>query len=128
MIEGLSKVLTPKPKGEVYEVGTNDTVERVAIAGANAIQCLIADRDNFRNRANAQQQDLVALSAINKKLRARLALVRHRYVELATSIIAQLEQLDRATRDAMQDKDDSLSPPSDDANLVALTNRLKPND
>ena len=34
MIEGLSKVLTPKPKGEVYEGDTDDTVERVAIAGA----------------------------------------------------------------------------------------------
>ena len=105
MIEGLSKVLTPKPKGEVYERDTDDTVERVAIAGANAIQRLIADRDNFRNRTNAQQQDLVALSAINKELRGRLALVRHHYVELATSIIAQLEQFDRATRNAYEGYD-----------------------
>lgn len=128
MIEGLSKVLTPKPKGEVYEGDTDDTVERVAIAGANAIQRLIADRDSFRNRTNAQQQDLVALSAINKELRGRLALVRHHYVELATSIIAQLEQFDRATREAMQDKGNALSPPSDHADLVALANRLKPSD
>jgi len=86
------------------------------------------ERPGFRNRTNAQQQDLVALSAINKELRGRLALVRHHYVELATSIIAQLEQFDRATREAMQDKGNALSPPSDDADLVALANRLKPSD
>jgi hypothetical protein len=99
MIEGLSQVLTP-PRSEPYE--GDDTVERVAIAGANAIQCLIADRDDLRRRANAQQQNLVALSAINEELRGRLDLVRRHYVELATNIVAQLEQFDRATRDAMQ--------------------------
>ena len=99
MIEGLSQVLTP-PRSEPYE--GDDTVERVAIAGANAIQCLIADRDDLRRRANAQQQNLVALSAISEELRGRLDLVRRHYVELATNIVAQLEQFDRATRDAMQ--------------------------
>jgi hypothetical protein len=99
MIEGLSQVLTP-PRSEPYE--GDDTVERVAIAGANAIQCLIADRDDLRRRANAQQQNLVALSAINEELRGRLDLVRRHYVELAKNIVAQLEQFDRATRDAMQ--------------------------
>lgn len=99
MIEGLSQVLTP-PRSEPYE--GDDTVERVAIAGANAIQCLIADRDDLRSRANAQQQNLVALSAINEELRGRLDLVRRHYVELAKNIVAQLEQFDRATRDAMQ--------------------------
>jgi len=99
MIEGLSQVLTP-PRSEPYE--GDDTVERVAIAGANAIQCLIADRDDLRRRANVQQQNLVALSAINEELRGRLDLVRRHYVELAKNIVAQLEQFDRATRDAIQ--------------------------
>jgi hypothetical protein len=58
---------------------------------------------SLRHRSNAQQRDLVAGSAINNELRGRLAVVRHHYVELATNIIAQLEQFDRATRDAMQD-------------------------
>jgi hypothetical protein len=107
MIEGLSKLPTPKPKGEVCEGDTNDAVERVAFAGANAIHRLIADRDSFRNRANAQQQDLVALNAINNELRGRLALVRRHYVELATNIIAQLERFDRSTREAAQDRDNS---------------------
>jgi hypothetical protein len=115
MIEGLSKVLTMT--GEAHNSDTDDTVERVAIA---------ADRDDFRNRANAQQQDLLSLSAINKELRGRIVLVRHHYVELATRIIAQLEQFERATRDALQDKNPAPTPQSDDADLLALANRLKP--
>jgi hypothetical protein len=124
MIEGLSKVMTMT--GEAHNSDTDDTVERVAIAGANAIQRLIADRDDFRNRANAQQQDLLSLSAINKELRGRIVLIRHHYVELATRIIAQLEQFDRATRDALQDKNHAPTPQSDDADLLSLANRLKP--
>ena len=65
MIEGLSKVLTMT--GEAHKSDADDSVERVAIAGANAIQRLIADRDDFRNRANAQQQDLLCSSALNKE-------------------------------------------------------------
>ena len=127
MIEGLLRVVTPKPGVEANEDMTDDnTLERVAIAGASAIQRLIADRDSLRNRVHVQQQDLVALSAINNELRGRIALVHHRYIELAKMIIAQLEQFDRATRDAMQDKGDVATPPSDYADLIALANRLKP--
>jgi|RifCSP13_3_1023840.scaffolds.fasta_scaffold83303_1 hypothetical protein len=127
MIEGLLRVATPKPGVEANEGMTDDnTLERVAIAGATAIQRLIAERDNLRNRAHVQQQDLVALSTVNKGLRGQIAMLRHRYVELATIIIAQLEQYDRATRDAMQDKEDIATPPSDYADLIALANRLKP--
>jgi hypothetical protein len=125
MIEGLSKVLTMS--GEAHKSDTDDTVERVAIAGAHAIQRLIADRDDLRNRTKAQQQDLISLSAINKNLRNRIVLVRHHYVELATRIIAELEQFDRATREAAaQEKDPAPSSQSDDDDLIALANRLKP--
>jgi hypothetical protein len=61
--------------GEAHKNEPDDPVEPVAIAGANAIQRLIADRDDFRNRANVQHQDLLCLSAINKELRGRIVLV-----------------------------------------------------
>ena len=48
MIDGLKNVMTPKP--ESSESHSNDSVESVALAGAVAIQRLIADRDSFRNR------------------------------------------------------------------------------
>ena len=125
MIEGLSKVLTMT--GEVHQSDTDDAVERAAIAGATAIQRLIADRDSFRARANALQQDVVSLNAINKELRGRIILVRRHYVELATQILAHLEQFDRVTRHAMQDESFTPTPQSDEAELLALANRLKPN-
>jgi hypothetical protein len=126
MIEGISNVITPKPHVQTSEGESDDTVESVALAGAVAIQRLIADRDNLRNWANAQHRDLVALSAINDELRRRVALIRHHYVELGTKILTQLEQFDQATREAMNDLQGATPPSSEDANLVALAHRLKP--
>ena len=126
MIEGLTNVMTPKPQAQASEGEFDETMESVAIAGAAAIQRLIADRDNLRNRANAQQRELVALSASNEELRRRVALIRHHYVELGTRILTQLEQFDQATRDAMQDNQHTAQAPSDDPNLVALARRLRP--
>jgi hypothetical protein len=137
MIEGLTNVMTPKPQAQASEGEPDETMESVALAGAAAIQCLIADRDNLRSRANTQQRELVALSAINEDLRRRVALIRHHYVELGTRILTQLEQFDQATRDAMQadphtasavqDNQHAAPTPSEDENLVALAHRLRPN-
>jgi len=125
MIEGLMNVMTPRPQGASSDE-SNANLENVALAGAAAIQRLIADRDELRNRTNVQQRELVALSAINEDLRRRIALIRHHYVELGTRILAQLEQFDQAFREAMRDEE-SAAAPSEHANLVALAHRLKPN-
>ena len=125
MIDGLKNVMTPKP--EASESHSNDSVESVALAGAVAIQRIIADRDSFRNRANAQQRELMALNAVNEDLRRRVTLIRQRYVELGTKILTQLEQFDQATRDAMEDIQGSPQSSIEDANLVSLAHRLKPN-
>lgn len=91
----------------------DDTLERVAIAGATAIQHIIAERNDLRNCTHVQQQELVALRAVNEQLRGRITLVHRQYVEFATGIIAHLEKFDRATRDAMLDKHDPATLPSD---------------
>jgi len=126
MIEGLTNVMTPRPQAQVSEGESDETIESVALAGATAIQRLIADRDSLRNCANAQQRDLVALSTINEELRRRVVLIRHHYVELGTKILTQLEQFDQATRDAMLDTQGGAPASSEDANLVALAHRLRP--
>ena len=123
MIEGLKNVMTPK----LHEGESNESLESVALAGAVAIQRLIADRDRLRDSADARQRDLMALSAINEDLRRRIDLIRHHYVELGTRILTQLEQFDQATREAMQEIPYPVPAPSEDANLVALAHRLKPN-
>jgi predicted nucleic acid-binding Zn-ribbon protein len=126
MIEGLINVMTPRPQG-ISADESDANLEKVALAGAAAIQRIVADRDELRNRSNVQQRELVALSAINEDLRRRIALIRHHYVELGTRILAQLEQFDQAFREAMRDTQETAAAPSEHANLVALAHRLKPN-
>ena len=74
MIEGLTNVMTPKAVGSQE---SDDDLAKVALQGAAAMQRLIADRDDLRNRTTTQQRELVALSAINEELRRRIALIRH---------------------------------------------------
>lgn len=123
MIAGLINVMTPKTVGR-HE--SDDDLEKAALLGAAAIQRLIADRDDLRNRTTTQQRELVALSAINEDLRRRIALIRHHYVELGTKILAQLEQFDEAFREASRENQDKVDSSMEHANLVALARRLRP--
>ena len=131
MIEGLISVVTPAgtPAGQApaSEQAADETIDSVALAGAEAIQRIIVDRNNLRSCASLQQRDLAALNAINQELRRRLGLIRHHYVELATRILTQLEQFDQATREATRDfGQGDKSAANDDDKLAALANRLKP--
>jgi hypothetical protein len=127
MIETLRQIMTPKSQAQFSEGDPDETIESVALAGAAAIQRLIADRDNLRDRVGVQQRELAALSAANEELRCRLGLIRQQYLELGSRILAQLEQFDRVTREAIQDNQTPVSTPQDEANLIALAHRLKPN-
>jgi hypothetical protein len=103
------------------------TLEKIALAGASAIQRLISERNNLRARVNMQQVDLVNLSTANVDLRRCVISIRHHYIELATKVLAQLEEFDQATRDLMQERQESsFGGKDDDANLVSLAHRLKP--
>jgi hypothetical protein len=103
------------------------TLENIALAGASAIQRLISERNNLRARVNMQQVDLVNLSTANVDLRRCVIAIRHHYIELATRVLAQLEEFDQATRDLMQERQESsFGGRDDDANLVSLAHRLKP--
>ncbi len=125
MIDGLKNVMSPKDA--VHTQTMDESLESIAIAGASAIQRLIADRDNLRNYVSTQQRDLIGLTATNEELRRRIASIRHHYIELGTRILSQLEQFDQATRDLMQDKQpESVTVREEDANLVSLAHRLKP--
>ena len=127
MIETLRQITTSKSQAHASENGSEETIESIALAGAAAIHQLISERDTLKACASAQQQDLVSLSAANEELRARLRLIRQQYLELGSRILTQLEQFDRITREALQDSHAPVSAPQDEANLIALAHRLKPN-
>ena len=108
--------------------GANDqTLESIAVAGASAIQHLISERDHLRIRVNTQHGDLVHLTAANVELRRCIISIRQHYLELATKVLAQLEQFDQSTREIMQERQDRpFDENGEDANLVSLVHRLKP--
>ena len=103
MIEGLINIVAPAGQAQAPEDASDETLDNVALAGAEAIQRIINDRNTLRSCTTAQQRDLATLNSVNQELRRRLGLIRHHYVELATRILTQLEQFDQATREATRD-------------------------
>jgi len=127
MIEGLINIVAPAGQAQAHEDASDETLDNVALAGAEAIQRIINDRNTLRSCTTAQQRDLATLNSVNQELRRRLGLIRHHYVELATRILTQLEQFDQATREATRDYGQSVSSGAgDDDKLTALARRLKP--
>jgi hypothetical protein len=131
MIEGLIEVGSPR-RQFANERKVEGSLEDIALAGATAIQRIIADRDSLRAHNAAQQRDLAALSAINENLRCRLTLIRQHYLSLGTKILKQLEQFDQVTREAIANESSApveVAPPVDkgeDNNLVEIARRFRP--
>jgi len=119
MIDAPQQPTPPQASGDM----SDETIESIALAGAAAIQRLIADRNALRNCISAQQQDLIALTTANQELLDRLRLFRRLYLEFGSRILAQLEQFDRLSREAIPS---TASAPEDDTNLIALAHRLRP--
>ena len=122
MIDGRINIVHPSEATKAEQ-----TLESLAIAGASAIQRLISERDDLRVRVNTQEGDLAHLTAANIELRRCIISIRQHYIELATKVLAQLEQLDNATRDMIQERQNrSFDARAQDENLVSLAHRLKP--
>ena len=81
----------------IAQVESDEELETAAVAGAAAVQRLIADRNNLRD-------ELAASRAAEEELRRRLAAQHQRYIELAKRIVAQLHQFDSSMRDALRER------------------------
>ena len=81
----------------VAQAESDEELETAAVAGAAAVQRLIADRNNLRSQ-------LAASRAAQEELRQRLARLHQRYIELAKRVVAQLHHFDSTMRDALRDK------------------------
>src|SRR5262249_8942605 len=122
MIDGRTKIVHPSEQTKAEH-----TLESLAIAGASAIQRLISERDDLRVRVNTQEGDLAHLTAAHMELRRCIISIRQHYIELATKVLAQLEQFDHETRDIIQERQNrSFDARAQDENLVSLADRLKP--
>ena len=121
MIDGRPNIVHPSE-----ETKAEHSLESLAISGASAIQRLISERDDLRVRVNTQQGDLVHLTTANVELRRCVIAIRQHYIELATKVLAQLEQFDHATHDLVQERQNRSFDAARDENLVSLAHRLKP--
>ena len=88
----------------IDQFGTDHEIESAAVAGAAAVQRLIADRNSLRNRLAAQERELIASRATQEDLRRRLGMLHQRYLELARKIVSQMEQFDGSIREALRER------------------------
>lgn len=92
-----------QPHPQHMDMSTDQAVETAALAGAAAVQKLVAERNELRTRLVAQEQETAAYRALNNELRRRLLLVHQSYVEMAKGVVGDLERFDGALRESAQD-------------------------
>jgi hypothetical protein len=98
----------PEPQDDDFT--SDQAIENAALAGAAAIQRLVAERNNLRNRLAAQQRELASMRAFNEELRRRLYVLHQRYVEVAKNVVGQLEQFDGTIREVVQEGYNGAAP------------------
>ncbi len=91
----------PEPQDEDFT--SDQAIENAALAGAAAVQRLVAERNNLRNRLAAQQREIATMRAFNEELRRRLYVIHQRYVEVAKRVVGNLEQFDASLREVLQE-------------------------
>ncbi|MBE3110240.1 MAG: hypothetical protein IMZ46_06960 [Acidobacteria bacterium] len=106
-------------------VNTEATVESMALAGAEAIQHLILERNDLRNRTRAQEKELSALRTTNEDLRRRIGFVHNQYLTLTSKFVAHLNDIDKVIKQSVQDGDPAIIP-DPDASLTLMARRFSP--
>jgi len=101
------------------------TVESMALAGAEAIQHLILERNELRSRTRTQEKGLSALRSSNEDLRRRIAFVHNQYLSLTSKFVAHLNDIDKVIKHSVQDGDQAIIP-DPDASLTLMARRFSP--
>jgi hypothetical protein len=110
---------------KLAHIDFDQEIECTAVAGAVAVQKLIADRNRLR-------EELTASLAAQADYRRRLQALHQRYIELARKVVGSMQQFDSTMREAMGSKaevtDASVEPKQQfDGNGIPLGTELKPN-
>lgn len=113
--------MEPEPHDDF---ASDQAIENAALAGAAAVQRLVAERNNLRNRLAAQQRELGAMRAFNEELRRRFYILHQRYVEVAKRVVGELEQFDGTLREVIQDRQNGAVTRQDAQAAASLVRRL----
>jgi hypothetical protein len=79
---------------KLAHIDFDQEIEATAVAGAVAVQKLIADRNRLR-------EELTASLAAQSELRRRFGVLHQQYVELATNMFANMQHFDNTMRAAL---------------------------
>jgi hypothetical protein len=93
----------------IVAIESDDELERSAVAGAAAVERLIADRNSLRNLLAAHERELAASRAVQQDFKRQLAILHQRYIELAKRVVSQLQQFDGAMREVMTKRPDGTN-------------------
>ena len=113
LIKALMKGMSSSPVTERHmteglrhfvPIESDEGLERSAVAGAAAIEKLIADRNNLRNLLATHERELAASRAAQEDLKRQLGILHQRYIELGKRVVAQLQQFDGAMREAIAER------------------------
>ena len=98
-------------------------LKSTAVAGAVAVQKLIADRNNLR-------EQLAASLAAQSELKRRLVALHQQYVDVATKVVASMQHFDssmRATLGGRTEVIDASAEPKPQFDGNGLPMKLQPN-
>ena len=93
------------------QFASSQAMENAALAGAAAIQRLVAECNGLRTRVSLQEAELARLRSAHDGVRRRFAVLHQRYVDLAKQILGQLEQFDGLIRETGQETLSEMSRP-----------------
>jgi hypothetical protein len=94
MVEGFRAAMVESPEPPTPQALADQELETLALAGAAAIQRLIAERNDLRDRVNVQERELINLRASSEDLCRHVTRIRDDYLRLATEFLSHLKQID----------------------------------
>jgi hypothetical protein len=109
------------PEAKIGQLHADRDIERLALAAADALQHLVAERHVFRSHAGAKERELMRLRATNEELRRQITLICDSYMRLTTDFFTQLQHVDGAIRKVvLAPTPPGVARPYDGSNAPAL--------
>jgi hypothetical protein len=90
----------------IEAIESDEQLERSAVAGAAAVERLIADRNHLRNLL---ARELAASRAAQEDFKRRIGMLHQRYIELAKRVVSQLQEFDSTMREVMAERPETTN-------------------
>ena len=119
--------MTETPPLKLHPLPRRDTVENIALAGAEAIKELIQERNELSSRVRTQEKELASLRHLNGHLQRRVELLHNQYLSITTKFVDHLKEIDNAISSSLRQPIEELDDSTDET-LVSLAKRFSPSE